>query len=514
MDYARYKYHSHGQNGQYAMDDPIKKSIATSTTTTTTNNDRHFGTEIPHNVLGNKLNNQPYRNAVNHARKRKFHEVNEQCEQKEKEESFDRPAKKFRYNLRSRKEGDRASRTVSEEVMGGGGGPIRSGTYHPKMHVDSDDCDEDVDLADNTYQQAKQYKAKAVLAQQPNVRRSMRLKNKRIRKMALETRTVRAPKTIIPPKPKEPVYIVEEEMMECDTINTDDDLHVSDYVREIMEWYDQCEIDALKLIKKDYISSSFQPDLNESMRVILLNWLYNVHRRFKLLDRTFFLGVYIFDSYLSLHLCARGQLQMVGCVCLWIASKYHEIYAPEANDFAYIADHSFNVDQIFKCELSILCELKFRFADIVTPYQFSQRYLQVAVYPICKKYKDRGTAKALADGQRYCDLVESLTKFFVELALFDCSTVSIEKPSKIAAASLCFAVLSISLYPQWPDFLMRYTKYDYKDLKPILIRLNELRELTNGQLKTLRKKHSTVKKWLDRLNIEAVINNKYDLKKI
>jgi len=251
-------------------------------------------------------------------------------------------------------------------------------------------------------------------------------------------------------------------------------------------------------------------DLNESMRCILLNWLYNVHRRFKLLDKTLFLGVYIFDAYLSKVAINRNELQLYGCTCLWIASKYHEIYAPEANDFAYISDHSFELDEIFAAELSVLCELKFRFADIVTPLQFAERFLHIAVYPICKKYRDRGTQKALEDGERYVDLVSNLTSYFCELALFDCHLVSTEPASKIAAASLAFAILSISLYPQWPDFLKRNTKYDYAALRPLLLRIEALRKMTNkGQLSSVRKKHPTIKKWLDRLNVDAVIHNKY-----
>merc|ERR1719361_1172095 len=128
----------------------------------------------------------------------------------------------------------------------------------------------------------------------------------------------------------------------------------------------------------------------------------------------------------------------MGCASMWIASKYHEIYAPEANDFAYISDHSFNLEQRFKAELSILCELKFKVADIITPLQFMQRYLQIAVYPICKKYKDRGTEKALADGAKYVDLVTHLTSYFCELALFDCGVVSNHNPSKIAASFIVF----------------------------------------------------------------------------
>merc|ERR1712154_445318 len=163
--------------------------------------------------------------------------------------------------------------------------------------------------------------------------------------------------------------------------------------------------------------------------------------------------------------------------------------------------------QIFKAELSILCELKFKFADIITPLQFMQRYLQVAVYPICKKYKDRGTKKALEDGAKYVDLVSNLTSFFCELTLFDSNLISSQKPSKIAAASLCFAVLSISLYPQWPDFLRKQTKYKYEELKPVIKRLNQLREISNAKYKSVRKKHPSIKKWLDRLNINAAINN-------
>merc|ERR1711971_741370 len=104
-------------------------------------------------------------------------------------------------------------------------------------------------------------------------------------------------------------------------------------------------------------------------------------------------------AYLSTERVQRAELQLIGCCCIWIASKYHEIYAPEANDFAYIADHSFEVAQLFKYEIQIITKLKFRFADIITPLHFAERFMQIALFPLQKKYKDRGTAKALRDGQ-------------------------------------------------------------------------------------------------------------------
>jgi hypothetical protein len=38
-----------------------------------------------------------------------------------------------------------------------------------------------------------------------------------------------------------------------------------------------------------------QPDIDERMRAILIDWLIDVHKRFKLKPETLFLTVYIID---------------------------------------------------------------------------------------------------------------------------------------------------------------------------------------------------------------------------
>lgn len=43
-----------------------------------------------------------------------------------------------------------------------------------------------------------------------------------------------------------------------------------------------------------------QSDINESMRAILVDWLIDVHLKFKLLNETLFLTINIIDRYLSL----------------------------------------------------------------------------------------------------------------------------------------------------------------------------------------------------------------------
>lgn len=88
-----------------------------------------------------------------------------------------------------------------------------------------------------------------------------------------------------------------------------------------------------------------QADVNLSMRDILVDWLVEVHRMFKLRVNTFFLAIYFLDTYLPIDI-PRKDLQTWGCACMYVASVYHEIYAPEPNDFVYLGDGGFSKDQL------------------------------------------------------------------------------------------------------------------------------------------------------------------------
>lgn len=74
-----------------------------------------------------------------------------------------------------------------------------------------------------------------------------------------------------------------------------------------------------------------QTDTNPRRRAILLDWIVEVHNRFKLRPETLYLTAYIFDRYLSLEeeLVPKTQLQLVGICAMLIASKYEEIWAPQ-----------------------------------------------------------------------------------------------------------------------------------------------------------------------------------------
>ena len=112
---------------------------------------------------------------------------------------------------------------------------------------------------------------------------------------------------------------------------------------------------------------------------------------------------------------------------------------------------------------------------------------------------------------RYVALVTNLSHFFSHLALFDCKVVSNNKPSLIAAAALCYTVLAISLYSRWPEFLEKATGWKYSEMKPVLTRMDELRQISidqrNVKIQSMAKMHKNITKWLTRLNLDAVLNN-------
>lgn len=120
-----------------------------------------------------------------------------------------------------------------------------------------------------------------------------------------------------------------------------------------------------------------QNDINEKMRAILVDWLIEVHLKFKLLPETLFLTVNIIDRYLQKAVIPRTQLQLVGVTSMLIASKYEEIYAPEVRDFVYITDKAYSKQEILKMEYTILSALEFNLTN-PSSYRFLERFFKVS----------------------------------------------------------------------------------------------------------------------------------------
>ncbi len=95
-----------------------------------------------------------------------------------------------------------------------------------------------------------------------------------------------------------------------------------------------------KVKNVDYMRN--QPEITDKMRTILIDWLIEVHHKFKLQEETLFIMVNLIDRYLELALVKKRNLQLVGVTALMIAAKYEEIYPPELNDYVLITDRTYS----------------------------------------------------------------------------------------------------------------------------------------------------------------------------
>ena len=121
---------------------------------------------------------------------------------------------------------------------------------------------------------------------------------------------------------------------------------------------------------------SKQTDINEKMRAILIDWLVEVHLKFKLMPETLYLTVNVLDRFLTVKDVHRSRLQLVGCASMLVAAKYEEIYAPEVRDFVYISDKAFTRDDVLAMESEIINTLAFNFT-VPTTYHFLNRFFKV-----------------------------------------------------------------------------------------------------------------------------------------
>lgn len=71
-----------------------------------------------------------------------------------------------------------------------------------------------------------------------------------------------------------------------------------------------------------------QPDITNSMRAILVDWLVEVGEEYKLQNETLYLAVNYIDRFLSSMSVLRGKLQLVGTAAMLLASYVAVTFGP------------------------------------------------------------------------------------------------------------------------------------------------------------------------------------------
>jgi cyclin B len=196
-----------------------------------------------------------------------------------------------------------------------------------------------------------------------------------------------------------------------------------------------------------------QTDINEKMRAVLIDWLSEVHLKFKLFPETIFLTVNLIDLYLSKKPILKNHLQLCGVAALLIACKYEEIFCPDLSDLVYITDKAYNKEEIIFMEKEILITLNYqitmptviKFYDLLavnfgfdeTEFFLGRYFLEIFLmdYRI-NKYQNSLVACAVVY------LVLKINKY-EDYRIINCYTLSAEKDLKNCAKEICFLVENI-----------------------------------------------------------------------
>ena len=156
-----------------------------------------------------------------------------------------------------------------------------------------------------------------------------------------------------------------------------------------------------------------QVSLEWRMRGILVDWLIEVHAKFRLLPETLFLCVNLVDRFLSARHVGVEKLQLVGITALLVASKYEEVMAPAIEAFIYVADGGYTEDEILRAERYLLHIIGFDLS-YQNPLHFVRRISKADDYDIHTR---------------------TIAKYLIEISLVDDRFLKYA-PSIVAAAGM------------------------------------------------------------------------------
>ena len=241
--------------------------------------------------------------------------------------------------------------------------------------------------------------------------------------------------------------------------------NVDEYFEDICEELSKYE--EKYLVNPDYMSK--QSDINFRMRAILIDWLIDVHLKYKLVPQTMYIAVNLIDRFLEKNETHRAKLQLVGITAMFIACKYEEIYPPDLKDFVYITDGAYVKSDVLRMENKMLASLNF---DVTFPTQWT----------LFETYK----RKMNLDEKTF-----KLAWFLIELCLINYKSLKY-KMSYIAASAILIASKTMGIYKNnWFCNIIGINEKDLEECCKDIYEFNTYNSTHN--LQAIRKKFSSSK---------------------
>ncbi|XP_021827304.1 cyclin-A3-4-like isoform X2 [Prunus avium] len=233
----------------------------------------------------------------------------------------------------------------------------------------------------------------------------------------------------------------------------------SDHSSSIYRHLLSLEMDMNKRSSPSYMGR-VQNDISPNMREILVDWLVEVAEEYQLVTDTLFLTVSYIDRYLSSYAISRNK-------------KYEEICPPRVEDFCYITDNTYIMEEVLEMERDVL-----KFLNFDTGPPTTKNFLRILMRAALENYKSSKTQ------------LEFLSCYLVELSLLDYSCVQF-LPSVVAASAIFLSRFTIQpeVHP-WSLALQSYSGYRPSDLKMCVRAIHDLQlNIKGSSLRAVRDKY-------------------------
>lgn len=239
---------------------------------------------------------------------------------------------------------------------------------------------------------------------------------------------------------------------------------VAEYAPEIYEHFKRTEIRIVPYLHQHGI-------ITADARGSLVDYIFQLQLQHRVSIESLYLAIMILDKVFAKCDIHESELQLLGTACLYLASKYEDIYPPEIVEMAAACDLNITSGDILDCETKILRALEYRLSENPTSLTFLIRF-----------------ARAGHADKR----IMQTAHFFLEGTLISYNLLCKYKPSQLAAASVYLARHYAVGRSNWSVTLEKYSEYTESEIIPVAQAVLSVQATRrrSGQFPTIDKKYT------------------------